>query len=183
LREVAHAHIFDHAPAQRADGLLTHRGAPVLRWSVDPLILKTGRPACHPISPGSLHRRHSLALARSALPRKRVRSVALFGCMVRSCVRSGFLHCRGPGFGARLSTASRGKLTRAPLKRPSRDLRAAMRGEKYGVSLELEFAQPHASTEDSKPRICVRRRNRRHPAPDRNARCRIDTRKRAGCFR
>jgi hypothetical protein len=27
-----------------------------------------------------------------------------------------------------------------------------MRGEKYGVSLELEFAQPHASTEDSKPR-------------------------------
>src|SRR5258708_8495600 len=32
LDEVAHAHVFDHAPAQRADGLLTHRGAPVLRW-------------------------------------------------------------------------------------------------------------------------------------------------------
>jgi hypothetical protein len=32
LDEVAHAHVFDHAPAQRADGLLTHRGAPVSRW-------------------------------------------------------------------------------------------------------------------------------------------------------
>src|ERR1700754_3386958 len=43
LHEVAHRHVFDHAPAQRADGLLTHRGAPVLRWRlVDPSILKTG---------------------------------------------------------------------------------------------------------------------------------------------
>ena len=42
---VAHRHVFDHAPAQRADGLLAHRGAPVLRWRlVDPSILKTGRP-------------------------------------------------------------------------------------------------------------------------------------------
>src|SRR5947208_1566752 len=32
LDEVAHGHVLDHAPAQRADGLLAHRGAPVLRW-------------------------------------------------------------------------------------------------------------------------------------------------------
>ena len=31
----------------RADGLLTHRGAPVLREVVDPLILKTGRAPEH----------------------------------------------------------------------------------------------------------------------------------------
>jgi hypothetical protein len=29
--EVAHHHVFDHALAQRADGFLAHRGAPVLR--------------------------------------------------------------------------------------------------------------------------------------------------------
>src|SRR6266849_1808600 len=45
LDEVAHRHVFDHAPAQRADGLITHRGAPVLRWRlIDPSILKTERP-------------------------------------------------------------------------------------------------------------------------------------------
>jgi hypothetical protein len=33
-------------PALGADGLLNHRGAPVLRWKpIDPSILKTGRPA------------------------------------------------------------------------------------------------------------------------------------------
>src|SRR5215469_9068830 len=32
LKEVAHGHVFDHAPAQRADGLRAHRGALVLRW-------------------------------------------------------------------------------------------------------------------------------------------------------
>src|SRR5438876_2685335 len=32
LDEVAHGHVLDHAPAQRADGLLAHRGAPVSRW-------------------------------------------------------------------------------------------------------------------------------------------------------
>src|SRR6202045_5093129 len=43
LDEVAHGHVFDHAPAQRADGLLAHRGAPVLRWRFShPSILKTG---------------------------------------------------------------------------------------------------------------------------------------------
>src|SRR5947208_771511 len=30
--EIAHAHVFDHALAQWTDGLLAHRGAPVLRW-------------------------------------------------------------------------------------------------------------------------------------------------------
>src|ERR1700737_3503937 len=71
LDEVAHRHVFDHAPAQRADGLITHRGAPVLRWRLlDPSILKTGRPACHylPLT-SSLHRCHWLRSARSALPR------------------------------------------------------------------------------------------------------------------
>src|SRR5262249_15548546 len=32
LQKMAHSHVFDHAPAQRTDGLLGHRGAPVLRW-------------------------------------------------------------------------------------------------------------------------------------------------------
>ena len=31
LDEVAHRHVFDQAPAQRADGRLAHRGAPVSR--------------------------------------------------------------------------------------------------------------------------------------------------------
>jgi hypothetical protein len=47
----------------------------------------------------------------------------------------------------------------------------------------LELAQLHASTGDSKRRICVRWGNRRHSAPDRNARCRINAGKRTGCFR
>jgi hypothetical protein len=47
---------------------------------VDPLILKTGRPACHPVTlTSSLHRRHRLRFARSALPRQRVRSLAQGG--------------------------------------------------------------------------------------------------------
>src|SRR5713101_8623811 len=45
LDEVAHRHVFDHAPAQRADGLLAHWGAPVLRLEcLNPSILKTERP-------------------------------------------------------------------------------------------------------------------------------------------
>src|SRR5947208_10131513 len=76
LDEVAHRHVFDHALAQRADGLITHRGAPVLRWRLmNPSILKTGRPACHrlPIT-SSLHRRFRLRAQRT--PAKRVRSLA-----------------------------------------------------------------------------------------------------------
>src|SRR6266850_4351990 len=45
LNEVAHRHVFDHAPAQRADGLLAHWELLVLRWRlIDPSILKTERP-------------------------------------------------------------------------------------------------------------------------------------------
>src|SRR6516164_1403511 len=41
--ETARAHVFDHALAQWTDGLLAHRGAPVLRWRFwTPSILKTG---------------------------------------------------------------------------------------------------------------------------------------------
>src|SRR3982074_950955 len=67
LHEVAHRHVFDHAPAQRADGLITHRGSPVLRWRlIDPSILKTGRPAWHRLPPtSSLHRRHRLRAQRA----------------------------------------------------------------------------------------------------------------------
>src|ERR1700736_4178869 len=43
-RELADRHVFDHAPAQRTDGLLGHGDAPVLTEVVDPLDLKTGRP-------------------------------------------------------------------------------------------------------------------------------------------
>src|SRR5271169_485806 len=48
--EVAHGHVFDHPPAQRADGLLTHRGAPVLRWrSIDPRFSRQdARPSPYP---------------------------------------------------------------------------------------------------------------------------------------
>ena len=45
----------------------------------DPLILKTGRPARHPISPGHSIAATRSALARSALPRERVRSLAHSG--------------------------------------------------------------------------------------------------------
>src|SRR5262245_12606103 len=63
--------------AQWIDGLLAHR----------PLILKTGRPARHPIT-WSLHRPATRsALARSALPRKRVRSEAIRVALVASVNR------------------------------------------------------------------------------------------------
>src|SRR5437879_7717568 len=72
LDEVAHRHVFDHAPAQRADGLLTHRGAPVLRWRLlNPSILKTGRPACHPVPlTWSLRRCRRLCLRAQRAPAK-----------------------------------------------------------------------------------------------------------------
>src|SRR5258708_39006459 len=41
--ELADRHVFDHAPTQRADGLLGHGDAPVLSEVVKPLDLKTGR--------------------------------------------------------------------------------------------------------------------------------------------
>src|SRR6202048_2229305 len=49
LDEVAHRHVFDHASAQRADGLITHRGAPVLRWRlIDPLDSQDRTPGLSP---------------------------------------------------------------------------------------------------------------------------------------
>jgi hypothetical protein len=48
LDEIAHAHVFDHALAQWADGLLAHRGAPVLRLRLlAPLDPQDGTPSCH----------------------------------------------------------------------------------------------------------------------------------------
>src|SRR6184192_1848708 len=82
LAEIAHAHVFDHALAQWTDGLLAHRGAPVLRWRfLNPLILKTGhRPVTALGLPVHMHPLPLAPLfARSALPRKRVRSVARSG--------------------------------------------------------------------------------------------------------
>jgi hypothetical protein len=92
LDEVAHGHVFDHALAQRADGLLTHRGSCLEVEVVDPLILKTGRPACHPVAlTWSLRQRHWLRFARSALPRKRVRSLAHSGPAIPPPCRVCFL--------------------------------------------------------------------------------------------
>src|ERR1700682_2903075 len=72
LDEVAHRHVFDHALAQRADGFITHRGAPVLSWRwIEPLDSQDRTPGWSP-SPAyltsSLHRCHWLRSARSALP-------------------------------------------------------------------------------------------------------------------
>src|SRR4051812_19365903 len=43
-RELADRHVFDHAPPQRAHGLVGHGDAPVLSEVVEPLDLKTGHP-------------------------------------------------------------------------------------------------------------------------------------------
>src|ERR1700694_1225154 len=72
LDEVAHNHVFDHASAQRADGLITHRGAPVLRWRL--LTPRFSRQDVRLVT-GSRLPRHSIAAtssARSALPRSGV---------------------------------------------------------------------------------------------------------------
>src|SRR5262249_23112052 len=65
--------------AQWTDGLLAHRGAPVLRGFVDPLDPQDGTPSCHRTRfTRSLHAALlAPAFARSALPRERVRSLAL----------------------------------------------------------------------------------------------------------
>src|ERR1700680_4209167 len=77
LDEVAHRHVFDHAPAQQADGFITHRGAPVLRWRlIDPSILKTGRPACHRLQLTSP--RHSIGATGSAPRAARSRKAGSF---------------------------------------------------------------------------------------------------------
>src|SRR6266849_6404291 len=61
--ELADRHVFDHAPTQRADGLLGHGDAPVLSEVVKPLDLKTGRTYPPPYVPRS-------SGAAAALPRK-----------------------------------------------------------------------------------------------------------------
>src|SRR5437868_2716782 len=43
-RKLADRHVLDHAPPQRAHGLVGHGDAPVLSEVVEPLDLKTGRP-------------------------------------------------------------------------------------------------------------------------------------------
>src|SRR5262249_20595319 len=54
--ELADRHVFDHAPAQRADGLVGHGGAPVLSEVVEHLDLTTGR----------FHRLRLLIITRAA---------------------------------------------------------------------------------------------------------------------
>src|SRR5947199_2243889 len=82
LAEIAHAHVFDHALAQWTDGLLAHRGAPVLRWRLlTPLNPQDGTPSCHRIR---LTRSHASAATRSGLraqraPAQRVRSMPISG--------------------------------------------------------------------------------------------------------
>lgn len=49
-RESADAHVLEHPLAQRADGLLAHRGACLEVGVLDLSILKTEHPLCHPRS-------------------------------------------------------------------------------------------------------------------------------------
>src|SRR5229473_1560685 len=70
--ELADRHVFDHAPTQRADGLLGHGDAPVLSEVVQTPHLKTGR--THPL-PYELRSRPS----RSTLPRERFSPLARGG--------------------------------------------------------------------------------------------------------
>src|SRR5262249_10198516 len=82
LAEIAHAHVFDHWQAQWTDGLLAHRGAPVLRWRLfTPLDPQDGTPVCQRIRLTCSHAFTATCsvFARSALPRKRVRSLTQSG--------------------------------------------------------------------------------------------------------
>ena len=80
--EVADRHVFDHAPPQRADGRLAHRGLPLEVGFGHPSILETGRRPRHP-NPFSRSRRHP----PSAPPR------------VQPLPRSGFVLCLQAVFG------------------------------------------------------------------------------------
>src|ERR1700719_4699240 len=80
LDEVAHRHVFDHAPAQRADGFITHRGAPVLRWRLLEPLDSQDRTLGLSLSPAHLVT-PSVPLAplrAQRAPAKRVRSLAPF---------------------------------------------------------------------------------------------------------
>src|SRR5712672_4084314 len=76
LDEIAHRHVFDHAPAQRADGFITHRGAPVLRWRLfEPLDSQDRTPGlslspAHLVTPSA----PPAPLRAQRAPAKRVRS-------------------------------------------------------------------------------------------------------------
>src|SRR6202011_1391027 len=99
LDEVAHRHVFDHAPAQRADGFITHRGAPVLRWRLlDPLdsqdrTLGLSLSPAHLVTPSV-----PLAPLRAQrAPAKRVRSMTQSGhfgeaAMSEKCCQTRTLH-------------------------------------------------------------------------------------------
>src|SRR6202011_2798728 len=81
LDEVAHRHVFDHAPAQRADGFITHRGAPVLRWRLLEPLDSQDRTLGLSLSPAHLVT-PSVPLAplrAQRAPAKRVRSLAQSG--------------------------------------------------------------------------------------------------------
>ena len=67
-RELADRHVFDHAPAQRADRLVGHGDAPVLSEVAEPLIFRQDAPSALSSSPA--------AACRSALPRERFSPLA-----------------------------------------------------------------------------------------------------------
>src|SRR5215510_1241406 len=50
-RELADRHVLDHAPAQRADRLVGHGSAPVLRLRLDTPILRQVTPSLLPHAP------------------------------------------------------------------------------------------------------------------------------------
>jgi hypothetical protein len=80
LQEVARRHVFDHAPAQWADGRLGHRGAPVSRGRLrTPRSSGQHRPVTITHSADDSVAHPEPRPARSALPRERVRPVVLSG--------------------------------------------------------------------------------------------------------
>ena len=68
LDEIAHHHVLDHAPAQRADGLLAHWGAPHLEVDNTPIV--GSRRSAHTSSSLVIH----LRSYPQGSPAKRVRS-------------------------------------------------------------------------------------------------------------
>src|SRR5258708_13469417 len=67
-RELADRHVFDHAPPQRAYGLIGHEGCSCLDGGCEPLISRQDAPSRYPIG----------RIARSsALPRERFSPLAL----------------------------------------------------------------------------------------------------------
>ena len=64
LREMTRRHVFDHALAQRADGIVGHGIAPVSRGFKNPVILRQDEPTCYPAIQHA-----SRTLRRGRLPR------------------------------------------------------------------------------------------------------------------